>query len=48
MQYNACKSISVRTWTLNQSTAQGKNLGSGVDNYHSHTPGIIANKVLFS
>ncbi|MBX3709456.1 MAG: lytic transglycosylase domain-containing protein [Gammaproteobacteria bacterium] len=38
MQYNACKNISVGTWILSQSIAEGKNLWSGIGNYHSHTP----------
>lgn len=38
MQYNACKNISVGTWILSQSITEGKNLWSGVGNYHSHTP----------
>jgi hypothetical protein len=38
VQYNACKNISVGTWILSQSIAEGKNLWSGIGNYHSHTP----------
>lgn len=38
VQYNACKNISVGTWILSQSIAEGKNVWSGVGNYHSHTP----------
>jgi hypothetical protein len=38
MQYNACKNIYVGTWILSQSIAEGKNLWSGIGNYHSHTP----------
>lgn len=38
IQYNACKNVEVGTWILSQSIAEGKNLWSGVGNYHSHTP----------
>lgn len=38
MQYNTCKNISVGTWILSQSIANGKNLWAGVGDYHSHTP----------
>ncbi len=38
IQYNACKNISVGVWILSQSIASGKNLWSGIGDYHSHTP----------
>lgn len=38
IQYDACKNVMVGTWILSQSIAYGKNLWSGIGNYHSHTP----------
>lgn len=38
IQYNACKNVEVGTWILSQSISKGKNLWSGIGDYHSHTP----------
>jgi soluble lytic murein transglycosylase-like protein len=38
IQYDACKNILVGTWILSRSIAEGKNIWSGIGNYHSHTP----------
>ena len=38
LQYNACKNVEVGTWILSQSISKGKNLWSGIGDYHSHTP----------
>lgn len=38
IQNDACKNIFVGTWILSQSIAEGKNIWSGIGNYHSHTP----------
>jgi soluble lytic murein transglycosylase-like protein len=39
IQFNRnCKNIYVGTWILSQSIAEGRDVWSGVGNYHSHTP----------
>lgn len=38
MQYDACKNVLVGTWILSRGIAEGKNIWSGIGNYHSHTP----------
>jgi len=37
LQYDACKNIEVGTWILSKMIANGKDLLSGIGNYHSHT-----------
>ena|SRR5579862_1286874 len=38
IQYNACTNLLVGVWILSQGIAQGKNIWSGIGEYHSHTP----------
>ena len=38
IQYNACKNILAGVWILSKSIANGKNVWSGIGNFHSHTP----------
>ena len=40
LQYNVCKNIEVGGWILSKMIANGKDLLSGIGNYHSHTASI--------
>jgi hypothetical protein len=38
LQYDACENVRVGAWILGTSIAGGKDLWTGVGNYHSHSP----------
>ena len=37
LQYDACKNVEVGTWILSKMIAHGKDLLTGIGDYHSHT-----------
>ena len=40
LQYDACKNIEVGIWILSRMMANGKDLLSGIGDYHSHTESL--------
>jgi hypothetical protein len=37
LQYRPCVTVAIGTWILSLSIAEGKNIWTGIGNYHSHT-----------